>query len=252
MLDWLAYLPAPSALRLLFIALVLGRHFFDIDHLADRQLSRRATSEPSYSSSENGLSTRTSCTMIPRMSRFFVRVVCHAVLRIDLEPQRVRGLEAEVQRRCDEANARLTAFVVDLGAPKRSPEEYPALDPFRAGKADALMVVRVPLADHRNHGDLLTEKTLTGGLPIAWVPAYELRRLGLLPPAINVTSFARLRAAALRELRFPIEAIARWLDAEGYAPLQPQSDHWTRSDVQKLLRKPLKAAPPMPPDFGCP
>ncbi len=190
--------------------------------------------------------------MMPPMSRFPVRVVCHAVLRIDLEPQRVRVLEAEVQRRCDEANARLTAFIVDLGAPKKSPEEYPALDYFRAGKADALMVVRAPLADPRSHGDLLTEKTLAGGLPIAWVPAYELRRLGLLPPAIDATSFARLRAAALRELRFPIEAIARWLDAEGYAPLQPQSDHWTRSDVQKLLRKPRHAAPPMPPDFGCP
>lgn len=190
--------------------------------------------------------------MMPRMSRFSVRVVCHAVLRIDLEPQRVRALEAEVERRCAEANARLTAFIVDLGAPKKSPEEYPALDYFRAGKADALMVVRVPLADHRNHGDLLTEKTLSGGLPLAWVPAYELRRLGLLPPAIGVTSFARLRAAALRELRFPIEAIARWLDAEGYAPLQLKSDHWTQSDVQKLLRIPLKAAPRMPPDFGCP
>jgi len=33
--------------------------------------------------------------MMPCMSRFPVRVVCHAVLRIDFEPQRVRVLEAE-------------------------------------------------------------------------------------------------------------------------------------------------------------
>lgn len=144
------------------------------------------------------------------------------------------------------------AFIVDLGAPKRSPEEYPALDYFHAGKADALMVVRAPLFDRRHHGDLLTAKTLSGGLPLAWVPAYELRRLGLLPPAIGVSSLARLRAAALRELRFPIEVIARWLDAEGYAPLHAQADRWTRSDVKKLLREPLNTALPMSAGFGGP
>lgn len=186
------------------------------------------------------------------MSRFPVRVVCHAVLRIDLKPHRVRVLEAEVKRRCDEASAKLMAFIVDLGAPKRSPEEYPALDYFHAGKADALMVVRAPLFDRRHHGDLLTAKTLSGGLPLAWVPAYELRRLGLLPPAIGVSSLARLRAAALRELRFPIEVIARWLDAEGYAPLHAQADRWTRSDVKKLLREPLNTALPMSAGFGGP
>ena len=49
---------------------------------------------------------------------------------------------------------------------EKSPEEYPALDYSRAGKADALIIVRA-LSDRRHHGDLLTGKTLAGGLPIA-------------------------------------------------------------------------------------
>jgi hypothetical protein len=82
--------------------------------------------------------------MMPRMSRFPVRVVCHANLRIDLVPARVRELEATIRRRCQESDAQLVDFCVDLGKPKRRPEDYPAPNYFRAGKADALLIVCMP------------------------------------------------------------------------------------------------------------
>lgn len=59
----------------------------------------------------------------------------------------------------------------------------------------------------------------------------------LLPPAIGPRSFARGRALTLRERGFPLDAIARWLDSEGYVAPDPALSEWTRSDVNKLLRE---------------
>ena len=63
------------------------------------------------------------------MSRVPVRMVCHAILRIDLVPAQVCELEATIRRRCRDSDAQLVDFCVDLGTPKRRPEEYPALSP---------------------------------------------------------------------------------------------------------------------------
>lgn len=81
---------------------------------------------------------------MPRMSRLPVRIVCHAILRIDLVPAQVRELEATIRRRCWDSDAQLVDFCVDLGTPKRRSEDYPALSSFRAGKADVLLIVCVP------------------------------------------------------------------------------------------------------------
>ena len=62
---------------------------------------------------------------MPRMSRFPVRIVCHAILRIDLVPAQVRELEATIRRRCRDSDAQLVAFCVDLGMSKRRSEDYP-------------------------------------------------------------------------------------------------------------------------------
>lgn len=65
----------------------------------------------------------------------------------------------------------------------------------------------------------------------------SLRALDLLPPAVGPRSFARGRALTLRERGFPLDAIARWLDSEGYLAPDPALDEWTRTDVNKLLRE---------------
>ena len=173
---------------------------------------------------------------MPRMSRFPVRIVCHAILRIDLVPAQVRELEATIRRRCRDTDAQLVDFCVDLGTPKRRPEEYPALSYFRAGKADALLIVCVPSDEPLPRGDLLTSRALSG-FPAGWLAVPRLREVGLLPPAIGSRSVARQRAVALRERRFPCEVIARWLDAEGYAAPNAELGRWGRSDVVKLLRE---------------
>ena len=182
-----------------------------------------------------------------RMSRFPVRIVCHAILRIDLVPAQVRELEATIRRRCRDSDAQLVDFCVDLGTPKRRPEDYPALSYFRAGKADALLIVCVPSDELPPRGDLLTSRALSG-FPGAWLAVTKLREVGLLPAAIGSRSVALQRAAALRERRFPCDVIARWLDAEGYAAPNTEPGHWTRSDVLKLLREARSVQPPMLPD----
>ncbi|HNN98577.1 MAG TPA: hypothetical protein PKI03_40210, partial [Pseudomonadota bacterium] len=135
---------------------------------------------------------------------------------IDLVPAQVRELEATIRRRCRDSDAQLVDFCVDLGTPKRRPEDYPALSYFRAGKADALLIVCVPSDELPPRGDLLTSRALSG-FPGAWLAVTKLREVGLLPAAIGSRSVALQRAAALRERRFPCDVIARWLDAEGYA-----------------------------------
>ena len=52
------------------------------------------------------------------MSRVPVRIVCHAVLRIDLVPAQVRELESTIRRRCQDSDAQLVDFCVGLGTPK--------------------------------------------------------------------------------------------------------------------------------------
>ena len=179
---------------------------------------------------------------MPRMPRFPVRIVCHAILRIDLVPARVRELEATIRRRCQESDAQLLDFCVAFGKPKRRPEDYPALNYFRAGKADALLIVCMPSDEPLPRGDLLTSRALSG-FPAGWLAVPKLREVGLLPPAIGLRSIARQRAATLRERRFPCEVIARWLDAEGYAAPNTDPGHWTRGDVLKLLREARSVEP---------
>ena len=185
--------------------------------------------------------------MMPRMSRFPVRVVCHALLRIDLVPARVRELEATIRGRCQESDAQLVDFCVDFGKPKRRPEDYPALNYFRAGKADALLIVCMPSDEPLPRGDLLTSRALSG-FPAGWLAVTKLREVGLLPQAIGARSVAGQRAAALRERRFPCDVIARWLDAEGYAAPNTDPGHWTRGDVLKLLREARNVQPPTLPE----
>ena len=180
------------------------------------------------------------------MSRFPARIVCHAILRIDLVPARVRELEATLRERCRQSEAQIVEFCVDFGEPKRRPEDYPALNYLRTGRADALLIVCVPSDEPLPPGDLLTSRCLSG-FPAGWLAVPKLRELELLPPAIGARSLARQRAAALRERRFPCEVIARWLDAEGYAAPNVDPGHWTRGDVLKLLRE-VRATPQPRPD----
>lgn len=106
-----------------------------------------------------------------------------------------------------------------------------------------LLVVRTPvfdaadLVDAEDSADLLESYLLPASQPIAWVTVPALRRLGLLPAAVGLPSFARQRAAELRARRFPLDVIARWLDTEGYAAPTRARDHWTRADVVTLLEE---------------
>lgn len=171
------------------------------------------------------------------MSRVPVRVVCHAILRMDVVPDRVRKLKQDVAQRCRDGDARLVEFVVDFGLPKTRPQDYPALNYLRAGAADVLFVVTVPVFAARPEGDLLTTKLLADRSPFAWIAVPALRALDLLPPAVGPRSFARPRALTLRERGFPLDAIARWLDSEGYVSPGGAAAEWTRGDVSKLLRE---------------
>ena len=208
-----------------------------------RPLRRQAS--PSFPVDKTGLSRAATRPMMRRMSRFPLRMVCHAVLRIDLVPAQVRELESTIRRRCQDSDAQLVDFCVDLGTPKRQAEDYPALDYFRAGKADALLIVCVPSDEPLPRGDFLTSRALSG-FPAGWLAVPRLREVGLLPPAIGARSLARQRAIALRERRFPCAVIARWLDAEGYAAPNTAPGHWTRGDVLKLLRE-ARSIPPQTP-----
>lgn len=174
------------------------------------------------------------------MRRVPIRVVCHAILRVDVVPAHVQQLRREMEQMCVAKGARLLDFVVDLGSAKDAAAEYPALAYLRNGVADVLLVVRVPIFDGVPSVDLLESTLLPDDRPIAWVTVPTLRRLGLLPAAVGLPSFARQRATELRGRGFPLDAIARWLDTEGYAApagAQPgPGDGWTRADVARLLR----------------
>jgi hypothetical protein len=171
------------------------------------------------------------------MGRVPLRVVCHAILRVDLVPVHVQRLRRDMERRCEERGARLLDFAVDFGALKGSVDEYPALSYLRNGRADVLLVVRVPVFDSRQSGDLLESLAMPEGQAVAWLTMPELQRLGLLPTAVSVPGMALQRAKELRGKRFPFAAIARWLDTEGYAPPDDRREHWSGADVAKLLRQ---------------
>ncbi|MBL9003690.1 MAG: hypothetical protein JNJ46_05550 [Myxococcales bacterium] len=171
------------------------------------------------------------------MVRVPLRVVCHAILRVDLVPAHVQRLRWDMEQRCEERGARLLDFVVDFGAAKRRADDYPSLSYLRNGRADVLLVVRVPVFDSRQSGDLLESLAMPDGQAVAWLTVPQLRRLGLLPPAVDVPGLALQRATELRGKRFPFAAIARWLDTEGYAPDNGSREHWTGADVAKLLRR---------------
>ena len=93
------------------------------------------------------------------MRRVPIRVVCHAILRVDVVPAHVQQLRREMEQMCVAKGARLLDFVVDLGSAKDAAAEYPALTYLRNGVADVLLVVRVPMFDGVPSVDLL-ESTL--------------------------------------------------------------------------------------------
>jgi len=174
------------------------------------------------------------------MVRVPLRVVCHAIWRVDVVPADVVRLRGDVERRCAERAARLVDFVVDFGGVKRRAEEYPVLAYLRSGRADVLLVVRVPApgrrGDWRRSEDLLESRVLPEGGAVAWATVPELRQLGLLPQAVGGASPARRRAASLRGKQFSYAAIARWLDSEGYTAPRRGRVYWTSADVVNLLR----------------
>ncbi len=171
------------------------------------------------------------------MARVPVRVVCHAILRMDVVPERVRRLREDVALRCRDGDAQLVELFVDLGVPKTDPQDYPALNYLRTGAADALFVVCVPVFGHRADGDLLASKLLEDRRSFAWITVPGLRALALLPPAVGPRSLARGRALTLRERGFPLDTIGRWLDSEGYLAPDQGLGEWERDDVAKLLRE---------------
>jgi len=170
------------------------------------------------------------------MRRIPLRVVCHAIFRSEVVPQHVRQLHRQVATTCVEQGSQLVGFYCDFGLRKAHPFDYPALLHLRGGRADALLLVRTPLLDTSPSPDLLETLCLPPGQPMSWFSVPELRSLGLLPRAVRLTSFARLRAAELASRGFPPHAIARWLDSEGFAPPRARHQRWTTHDIAALLR----------------
>lgn len=173
------------------------------------------------------------------MRRIPLRVVCHALFHDEIVPAQVRALQAQMAITCSEQGAQLVGFYCDFGLPKEHPLDYPALLHLRGGAADALLVVRVPLLgeDRVPEPDLLESLCLPPGQPMSWLTVPELRLLGLLPRALRVHSFARLRACELASRGFPTQIIARWLDSEGFAPPRASGPRWTSHDIASLLRR---------------
>lgn len=175
------------------------------------------------------------------MRRVPIRVACPAILRPDAEPASVQSLRREIDRLCQMRGAMLLDFVGNVGEVKQSLDDIPALLYLRNGVADVLLVVRSADRDGERPRDALDALLLTEESPIAWAAVPMLRRLGLLPPAVGLPTFARQRAVELRGRGLTLDVIARWLDTEGYeAPGDdPSADGWTRTDVAKLLRAKL-------------
>jgi hypothetical protein len=116
------------------------------------------------------------------MSSTPLRVVVHAVIRIEILPTLIRDLKAQLGRTFAKQGLVFVDFCVDLGVPKQRPEEYPALELLRRGEADALIVSRTPMFGKTDRRDLLQRLCMPDDVPIALLGVEELRELGLLPP----------------------------------------------------------------------
>ncbi len=171
------------------------------------------------------------------MRRIPLRVICHAIFYSEIVPAQVRRLQQQVATICNEQGSQLVGFYCDFGLSREHALDYPALSHLRGGSADALLVVRVPLLGETREPDLLESLCLPPGQPMSWLPVPELRQLGLLPEAMRVPSFARLRACELSTRGFPHHVIARWLDSEGFAPPRLRAVRWTAHDIAALLRR---------------
>lgn len=146
-----------------------------------------------------------------------------------------------MRRLCAERGHRLVDFFVELGGHQDDLSACPVLQVFRAGQADVLLLLRpgLPGRGETPAPDLLERSCLKAGEEISWTPTWLLRKRGLLDPALWLPTFAFERASQLAALELPLDAIARRLDAIGFAP--PSGDCWSPEQVGQLLR-PLPAA----------
>lgn len=153
----------------------------------------------------------------------------------------MQALRREIERLCQMRGAMLLDLVGDVAVARRSLDDFPALLYLRNGVADVLLIVRSADRDGGQPCDVLDALLLTEETPIAWATVPTLRRIGVLPPAVGLPTFARQRAAELRARGLTFDVIARWLDSEGYAVpgADPSREGWTRTDVAKLLRAKL-------------
>lgn len=148
-----------------------------------------------------------------------------------------------MRRLCTERGHRLVEFFVELGGHQDDLSVCPVLQLFRAGQADVLLLLRpgLPGSGDPPSPDRLEQSCLEPGEEISWTPTWLLRKRGLLDPALWLPTFAYERASQLAALALPLDAIARRLDAIGFAP--PCGDGWSPEQVRQLLR-PLPAASP--------
>lgn len=115
------------------------------------------------------------------MSQQPLRLVVHAIIRIEIFPALIKRLKDQIANLCAKQGMVMTDFFIDVGVPKRRPEDYPALDVLRRGQADILLVSRTPLFTKSQRRDLLERLCLPEDSPIAFLPVARLRELGLLP-----------------------------------------------------------------------
>lgn len=115
------------------------------------------------------------------MSQPPLRLVVHAIIRIEIFPALIKRLKDQIAGLCAKQGMVMTEFFIDVGVPKRRPEDYPALDVLRRGQADILLVSRTPLFSKGQRRDLLERLCLPDDTPIALLPVTRLRELGLLP-----------------------------------------------------------------------
>ncbi len=81
------------------------------------------------------------CNM-PRMQCDPLRVVCHAVLRIDLVPASVQRLRRDVESLCAQKGAQLIDVLVDAVESKEPRDRLSDAGASANGLADVLLVVR--------------------------------------------------------------------------------------------------------------
>ncbi len=79
---------------------------------------------------------------MPRMQCDPLRVVCHAVLRIDLVPASVQRLRRDVESLCAQKGAQLIDVLVDAVESKEPRDRLSDAGASANGLADVLLVVR--------------------------------------------------------------------------------------------------------------